>query len=94
MKNVQIQLPEEVGAYIHQLSYECEGLKVLHTHALKSGISSEKVEKIRELYLEHYMELEEAKNEMWATYRDDHPHARKWEVDFSTYTLNIEEDDE
>jgi len=90
VKHTAIQLPDEVVLYLQKLTYEANGLKVLHTHALNAGVPREKAQEIQSEFLARFEECELAKEEMWKPYQKDHPNA-VWHLDFDTGILDIKE---
>lgn len=81
MEKVTRQLPEETVAYLQMLSYETNGLMVLHTHALNAGTPKEKMEEIRSLFLEKNTEYRLAAQEVVNEYAGGKP-VKDWHIDF------------
>lgn len=83
-----VQLADGMVNYLQALSYEADGLKVLHTHALNAGAPQEKTEEIRQRFQEKFAEYRMALDELWAPYKRDYPRCRWW-VDFQEGVLHI-----
>lgn len=92
MKTTQIVAEEKVVEYLQRLSYEVDGLRVLHTHALSAGVEKAQRAEIEREFLERYAEYEQAKQELWAPYAAAHPNAA-WNLDFATGVLTVQEPD-
>ena len=89
-KSIEVQVSPETVECIQRLSYEVEGLKVLHTHALGAGLAADQVEGIKKEFLERFAECQIAKQEMWEKYGGGRPDA-DWNLNFDTGILTIKE---
>lgn len=84
-----ISLPAEVVADLERLSYEVNGLKVLHTHALNAGVKQEKVLEIRRAFLEKQTEYRVTAREVASAYGV--PSGSRWHIDFAEGVLTFGE---
>lgn len=89
MEKVMRQLPEKIVAYLQMLSYEANGLMVLHTHALNAGTPKEKMEEIRSLFLEKNTEYRLAAQEVVNEYAGGKT-VKNWHIDFAEGELIYE----
>lgn len=68
---LQIPVSESLVDYFEQLDFEIAGLKVLHSHALRTNVPKEKCEKIKQEFLEKYKELNLLRQEVETEYLKD-----------------------
>lgn len=90
-EEITIPLAEDAVNYLQRLDYELAGLQVLHTHALRAGVSLEQRMEVRRQFQEVFAEYQLAKDEMWAQFAPEHPRFKSWRVDFQTGLLHIVE---
>lgn len=80
-----IALPDEVVLELERLSYEVNGLKVLHTHALNAGLERSKIREIRREFLDKNTEYRLAAQEVATAYGA----AGEWHIDFAEGVLRL-----
>lgn len=84
-----ITLPDEIVANLERLSYEVNGLKVLHTHALNAGVEQEKVLEIRRAFLEKQSEYRLMQQAVVTAFSGGKKEVR-WSIDFAEGVLTFE----
>lgn len=82
-----IALPAEAVAELERLSFEVNGLKVLHTHALDAELNRDKIKEIRRLFLEKQSEYRLSAQEVANAYGV--PAGTEWRIDFGEGVLRF-----
>ena len=92
MKTERIKLPEELVNYVEGLAHRTAARKDLIAFMIDHGLGeSEAFHKYHKEYEELYAQYEIAKDELAQTYvTQTHPNC-KWQLNFSTGVLEIEE---
>lgn len=84
-----IRLSDEIVANLERLSYETNGLKVLHTHALEAEVNEDKIAEIRRLFLEKQEEYKLTAQE--TALACGAPCGAAWHIDFAEGVLTFGE---
>lgn len=89
MRQVEhVEIPGEVVSYLQALSYEANGLMVLHTHAMNAGTPKEKLEEIQDLFVEKNTEYRLAAQEAVNEYTKGKK-LISWHIDFAEGVLSF-----
>lgn len=86
MNRREIPIPDEVIFELERLSYEANGLKVLHTHALNAELPREKIREIRREFVEKNTEYRLTAQEVANAYGVQ----GAWRIDFLEGVLIVE----